>query len=93
VVGVATSFALNERTTVRNLHVGSAGGKGRMLLRLWRFEGVSALGNVVIIAVQLLLLVEFGLSPAIGSIVGAIVGFPVSYVMSMRLVWKVQGLL
>jgi len=90
VVGVAASFALNERTTVRDVKGRTSGVLG-VVGRLGRFEGVSAVGNAVIIAVQLALLAAFGLSPAIGSIVGALVGFPVSYFMSMRIVWKVKG--
>jgi putative flippase GtrA len=86
--GVAVSFAINERTTVKGAQWKT--NETRMLLRLWRFEGVSAIGNLVIIVVQLVLLAEFGLSPAIGSVIGAVVGFPVSYLMSMRLVWRIR---
>ncbi len=90
-VGVVASFVLNERTTVRDIQSKSRGRRWETLARLGRFEGVSALGNAVVIVVQLALLAEFGLSPAIGSVVGAIVGFPVSYLMSMRMVWRVPG--
>ena len=86
--GVAASFALNESTTVRDIRVKNQGA-GKTFGRLVRFEGVSAVGNVVVIVVQLALLAEFGLTPAIGSIIGAILGFPVSYLMSMRVVWKI----
>ncbi len=87
--GVAASFVLNERTTVRDIQSKSRGRTGEAFARLGRFEGVSALGNAVVIVVQLALLAEFSLSPAIGSVIGAIAGFPVSYLMSMRLVWRV----
>jgi putative flippase GtrA len=90
VVGVVVSFALNERTTVSDSK-GKEDGIGAMLVRLGRFEGISALGNAVVIVVQLALLAEFGLTPAVGSVVGAIVGFPVSYLMSMRLVWRIRA--
>jgi putative flippase GtrA len=90
VIGVAASFALNERTTVRDVK-GRTKGVPDVIGRLGRFEGVSAVGNAVIIVVQLALLSAFGLSPALGSVVGALVGFPVSYFMSMRIVWKVKG--
>ena len=86
--GVAASFVLNERTTVRDVRARDRG-TGGTLGRLVRFEGVSAVGNAIVIVVQLALLAEFGLSPAIGSVVGAILGFPVSYLMSMRVVWKI----
>ncbi len=90
-VGVAASFVINERTTVRDVQARIRGGAGGALVRLGRFEGVSALGNAVVIMVQLALLAEFGLSPAIGSVVGAVAGFPVSYLASMRVVWDVRG--
>jgi putative flippase GtrA len=86
-VGVAASFTLNERTTVKEMQT-KGKGTGAALARLGRFEGVSALGNFVVIVVQLALLSEFDLTPAIGSMVGAIVGFPVSYFVSMRIVWR-----
>ncbi len=90
VVGVAASFILNERTTVRDVRDKRGGGARRTLVRLARFEWVSALGNAVVIVVQLGLLAWIGLSPAVGSIVGAVVGFPASYLISMRVVWRVR---
>ena len=90
-IGVMVSFGLNERTTVRGVRTEGDNGTGSMLVRLIRFEGVSALGNAVVILVQLALLAEFGLTPAIGSVVGAVVGFPVSYLISMRVVWRTRG--
>jgi putative flippase GtrA len=89
-IGVMASFALNERTTVRDAQTKEAG-MWATFTRLGRFEEVSALGNLVVIVVQLALLAEFGLTPAIGSIVGAIAGFPVSYLMSMHMVWRVRA--
>jgi putative flippase GtrA len=88
VVGVSVSFALNERITVRGGVNENNKKVGSVLMRLLRFQGVSALGNAVVIGVQLLLLALLGLTPAIGSIAGAIVGYPVSYFISMRVVWK-----
>lgn len=86
VSGVIVGFFLNERTTVR----GSARDKGakNTLVRLGKFEGVSALGNAITIGVQLALLGTFSLSPAIGNIIGAIVAYPPSYFISMRVVWR-----
>ncbi len=91
VFGVTVSFVLNERTTVRDVRGRNGGGARAMLGRLGRFQGVSALGNAVVILVQLALLAEVGLTPALGSVVGALAGFPLSYLMSMRVVWKVRG--
>jgi len=89
--GAVVSFALNERTTVRDVRTKGDGGMGSTLARLVRFEGVSALGNAVVILVQLALLAGFGLTPAIGSVVGAVAGFPVSYLISMRAVWRTNA--
>jgi putative flippase GtrA len=87
-MGATVSFVLNERTTVRDVRTRVRESGGRFT-RLARSEGVSALGSAVVIAVQLALLAGFGLGPAIRSVAGAVVGFPISYFMSMRLVWKV----
>jgi putative flippase GtrA len=87
VVGVIVGFFVNERTTVRGI-----GGRGKglkdTLVRLGKFEGVYALGSGITIAVQLALLAWVGLSPAVGNIVGAVAAYPVSYLISMRFVWK-----
>ena len=58
------------------------------LVRVGKFEAVSALGNVVVIVVQLALLSILGVSPAIGNLVGGVVAFPVSHLISIRVVWK-----
>ena len=86
-VGVTASFLLNERTSVGNL---GGGGQGRRATasRLGKFQLVSALGNAVVIVVQLALLTFLGVSPAIGNVVGGISAFPVSYMISIRVVWN-----
>jgi putative flippase GtrA len=85
--GAIVSFFLNEMTTVRG--TAPANGAKNTLVRLGKFEGVSALGNAISIGVQLGLLAAFSLSPAIGNVIGAIVAYPPSYFISMRLVWRV----
>jgi putative flippase GtrA len=87
VIGVVVGFFVNEKTTVRSLDLRRKGRKDT-LLRLGKFEGVYALGSAITIGVQLALLAWLALSPAIGNIIGAIVAYPVSYYMSMRVVWK-----
>lgn len=85
VIGVAVSFFLNERYTVDTKKVAA----GRSLpIRLLGFEGVNGLGNLTILLVQYLLLQAFSLTPVIGNIVGAIVSYPVTYLISMHFVWK-----
>lgn len=86
VVGVTVGFFVNERTTVRGtLNRGSGG----TAMRLAKYQGVYVLGNAITIGTQLALLAALALSPAVGVLVGAVVAYPVSYVVSMRYVWKV----
>ena len=87
VVGVVVGFFVNERTTVRKMNLERKGAK-RTLLRLLKFEVVYALGSAITIMVQLALLAAFALSPALGNIAGAVAAYPVSYLLSMRAVWK-----
>ncbi len=87
VLGVVVGFFVNERTTVRELNLGGSGTKST-LVRLGKFEGVYAVGSAITIGVQLALLGSFGLSPAVGNIVGAIAAYPVSYYISMKVVWE-----
>ena len=91
VFGVVVGFFVNERTTVRDLQSLGRRGAKKTLVRLAKFEGVYALGSAMTIGVQLALLAGFGVSPAIGNIVGAIAAYPVSYVISMRVVWRGPG--
>ncbi len=87
VVGVVVGFFFNEKTTVRN--VGGLGrGSRSTLVRLAKFQGVYALGSAITIGVQLALLAAFGLSPAIGNVIGAVAAYPVSYFISLRVVWR-----
>jgi putative flippase GtrA len=85
VIGVAVSFFLNERYTVDARQVGAG---RRLPVRLLMFEGVNGLGNITIIVVQYLLLTVLSLTPVLGNIVGAIVSYPVTYLISMHFVWK-----
>ena len=88
VIGVTVGFVVNERTTVRKTVEGEKKGARGALVRLARFQGVYAVGNAITIGVQLFLLAVFGLPPAVGNIFGAVAAFPVSYLISMRVVWK-----
>jgi putative flippase GtrA len=90
VLGVVVGFFVNERTTVKELNLGR-GGARKTAVRLGKFEGVYAVGSAITIGVQLALLGSLGLSPALGNVVGAIAAYPVSYYISMRVVWKGPG--
>lgn len=83
-VGVTVGFFVNERTTVRDVQ-----GRGSLPLRLAKYQGVYVLGNAITIGTQLALLAALSLSPAIGVLVGAVIAYPVSYVVSMKFVWRV----
>lgn len=91
-VGATAAFVVNERVTVRDQ--GEQQGKGRAswLVRLCKYQLSSLLGNIVVVGVQLALLAATSLSPVFGSVVGAIVSYPVTYLVSMRFVWRVNPL-
>jgi len=87
-VGVTAAFVINERVTVGGKGKGSA----NWLLRWGKYQLASLLGNVLIVAVQLALLATFSLSPVFGSVVGAVVSYPVTYAVSMYFVWRLHPL-
>jgi putative flippase GtrA len=87
VIGVVAGFFINERMTFRDL-TDLRKGTRNTLVRLGKFEGVYALGSAITIGVQLALLATLALTPAIGSVFGAAAAYPVSYFISVRVVWK-----
>jgi len=91
-IGVTAAFEINERVTVKGR--GDERRKGRMhwLARLWRYQLTSLLGNVLIVVVQLALVATISLSPVFGSVVGAVVYYPLHYAISMYFVWRVHPL-
>jgi len=89
-IGVTVSFFLNERFTVRNQGGQRVSDAKSVLVRLLKTQLAFLFGNLVMIGVQLFLLAEFNLTPAIGNIIGAIVSYPVTYFTSMRFVWKLN---
>ncbi len=86
VIGVSASFFINERITVNVKEVAT---EARSRLgRFLKFQAVSGVGNTGIVMVQLLLLSAIVLSPLLGTIVGAVVTYPVVYFISIKYVWK-----
>lgn len=86
---VAFDFMLNEHWTVR--HEGYHGGGLRgLIFRLFRHEMVYAAGSAVGIIVQLLIFYYFGINPVLANIGGALVAYPMNYVISMFIVWKIR---
>jgi putative flippase GtrA len=87
-LGVALSFFLNERFTVKVHKWHKNEVRTSRPFRLLKFEGVSAMGNATTVGVQLVLLAAFSIAPVIGTIIGAVVSYPITYVISMHFVWK-----
>lgn len=89
ILSIAGGFFINEYWTSRNEgnHEGNILG---LLFRLFKFELVYGMGNVISIAVQLFLFYDFGVYPLIGNIAGAIAALPVNYFVSMVVVWRIK---
>jgi putative flippase GtrA len=87
-LGVALSFFLNERFTVQYHRTRAKEDSHGLPIRLLKFEGVNALGNAAILGVQFALLAALAITPVVGNVVGAIVAYPITYLMSMHFVWK-----
>ncbi len=85
-IGVTASFFVNERITI-HVPKGEKGGEASRFRRLVKFQVVSGIGNTGIVVVQLFLLATLEVSPLLGSIVGAIVTYPLVYYISIRYVW------
>jgi len=91
-IGVTVAFMTNERVTVKRKSDERAKGRANWIVRWCKYQLASLMGNVVIVGVQLALLATVSLSPAFGSIVGAIVSYPLTYAVSMHFVWGVHPL-
>jgi glycosyltransferase 2 family protein len=85
VIGVSASFFINERITVHMLKSVQREDRFRRLLK---FQAVSGVGNTGIIVVQLGLLATLEVSPLLGTIIGALVTYPIVYMMSIKYVWE-----
>jgi putative flippase GtrA len=89
-IGVTVAFFLNEKISAEHQEVRGGSGAWNTTVRLLKFQLVSLAGNLVTIGVQLVLLRAFGIPPTLGNIVGAIVAFPISYFVSMKIVWRLS---
>ena len=85
--GVTVAFVINEGVTVRGQSEKRRRGWASWLVRWCKYQLASLLGNVVIVGVQLALLATVSLSPVFGNVAGAIVSYPVTYLVSMHFVW------
>ena len=86
---VLVEYIINEHWTTRN--EGNHGGafKG-FLIRLFTFELLNLLGNIVTLSVQYALLFFFNISPLIGNLIGSGIAFPVNYYLQMKNVWGIN---
>jgi putative flippase GtrA len=84
-VGVTVSFFINQTSFSWAELIDPA---HDLFRRLLKFQLVSGGGNALIILVQLLLLTQFSIPPSVGNIAGALVAFPLTYLFSMRYIWK-----
>jgi putative flippase GtrA len=87
VIGVSASFFINERITVYVPKIVKSEGPNKFK-RFLKFQAVSGVGNTGIVMVQLALLATLELSPLLGTIIGAVVTYPIVYFISIRYVWK-----
>ena len=88
--GDTLAFIINEQLTVR----GRVEGKGTVnwLTRWGKYQLTAWMGNMIIALVQVSLLLAFALAPASGSILGAAAAYPITYMVSMRFVWKLRAI-
>jgi len=84
-VGVTVSFFINQTSFKWAELIDPS---LALFTRLLKFQLVSWGGNALIIGIQLLLLTELSIAPSVGTIIGALVTFPLTYLFSMRYVWK-----
>ena len=88
-VGSTAAFLINERVTVTKYDSRTT---SSWLVRWGKYQLAKLLGNILIVVIQLALLAAVSLSPIYGSIVGAILSYPVTYVVSMTFVWRLHPL-
>lgn len=88
-IGSTVAFLINERVTVKD-PAGSA--RASWLMRWAKYQLAKLLGNILVVLIQFALLATVFLSPIYGSIVGAILSYPVTYAVSMVFVWRVHPL-
>ena len=91
VVGVTVAFFITEPLILRDQDHKIKNNFPARLERLGKFQLLFLVGNLVMVAVQMFMLREFGFPPVFGNIVGAIVSFPVSYFSSMHFIWQLKG--
>ena len=90
-IGDTVAFLINERVTVRGQGEERRRGRLHWSVRWGEYQLTSLAGNLMIVGVQLTLLGAISLSPVFGNIVGALASYPLTYTISMRIVWRVKA--
>jgi len=90
-IGDTVAFVINERVTVKGLGEEKRKGRLRWSIRWSEYQLTSLLGNAMVVGIQLSLFATTSLSPVFGNVVGALVSYPVTYVVSMHYVWRVRA--
>lgn len=88
-IGSTAAFLVNERVTVKKRDSRTT---ASWLVRWGKYQLAKLLGNILIVVIQLALLATVSLSPIYGSIVGAILSYPITYAVAMVFVWRVNPL-
>lgn len=88
-VGSTAAFLVNERVTVTKRDSRTT---ASWPVRWAKYQLAKLLGNIIIVIIQLALLAAVSLSPIYGSIVGAILSYPITYAVSMVFVWRLHPL-
>lgn len=88
-VGSTAAFLVNERATVTKFESRTT---ASWPVRWAKYQLAKLLGNVLIVVTQFILLATVSLSPVYGSIVGAVLSYPVTYAVSMSFVWRIHPL-
>jgi len=91
IAGVTASFLINERLIISTPSIDKRD-SAKKLIRFLKFQAVSGLGTAGIIATQLVLLVILEVSPLVGTFIGAVVTFPIIYLISLNNVWQSPSL-
>jgi putative flippase GtrA len=90
-LGVNVAFFVNERFTFRVEALDENGRSSWLVVRLLKFQGVNAAGNAAALGITIGLMVLLSIPPVFGNIAGSVVAYPITYIVSMRFIWKATG--
>ncbi len=88
-ISVAFSFFMNEWWVVKNEGYHGMGMAG-LIVRMLKFQAIYAFGSAVGVITQLIIYHFSGINPVIANIGGAIIAYPINYVFSLLIVWKIR---